>query len=200
MARHRPLVLASSSARRRELLEQVGFPLEVVPAGADENVDTSASGEQAVLALARRKAEDVAARMPGRAVLGADTLVRIGTQLLGKPAGGESARRMLVSLSGRWHEVLTGVVLIRGDGWRGERLSKTRVRLADLTGEEIDRYVTGPEPYDKAGGYGIQATAGWFVAEIQGSYSNVMGLPLDCVRELVLEAGLQLPELGSTLS
>jgi septum formation protein len=91
--------------------------------------------------------------------------------------------------------VITGVALI-GDGRSFHRIANTRVRLVALTETEIERYVAGPEPYDKAGGYGIQATAGWFVAEIRGSFSNVMGLPLEAVRDLFREAGLPMPDLG----
>jgi septum formation protein len=123
-------------------------------------------------------------------------MVRLGDALLGKPADEDEARAMLRALSGRWHDVLTGVVLLRGDGWSGERVSVTQVRLADLTDGEVDRYVAGPEPYDKAGAYGIQERAGWFVAEIRGSAGNVAGLPLESVRELFMEAGLPLPDLG----
>ncbi len=190
-----PLVLASASARRRDLLIQVGVPVEVHPSGADEQVPPSITDEQAVLMVARRKADEVAGRHPGRAVLAADTMVRVSGELLGKPAGPHDARRMLELLSGGWHEVLTGVVLVSG-GVTRERLSVTSVRFADLTPGEIDLYVAGPDPYDKAGGYGIQAAAGWFVAEIRGSYSNVMGLPLEQVRDLLAEAGLPLPRLA----
>jgi len=190
------LVLASSSPRRAELLRQVGLAFEVCAPEADESVDPGTAGDQAVLAVAHRKAAAVAARFPARPVLAADTMVRLGGVLLGKPADPAEARAMLRSLSGRWHEVLTGVVLRRGDGWLGERVGLTEVRLAELTAAEIDRYVAGPEPYDKAGGYGIQERAGWFVAEIRGSAGNVAGLPLEAVRELVIEAGLPLPDLG----
>lgn len=192
----RPLVLASSSPRRRELLTAVGIPLEVVPAADDTETPPSGSGEKAVVDLARRKAGTVARRLPGRVVLAADTLVRVDGSLLGKPADPEEARHMLGVLSGRSHEVLTGVVLSKADGWSGERISVTRVRFAALTPGEIDAYVSGPEPYDKAGGYGIQSAGGWFVTGIEGSYSNVMGLPLEAVRELLAEAALPLPSLG----
>jgi len=190
-----PLVLASASPRRRDILEQVGIPIEVVPARIEESVPAGISGEQAVLALARDKADEVARRMPGRTVLGADTLIRIDGALLGKPVDTADARRMLALLSGRWHEVLTGVVLRRGDGRSGERIGFTRVRVADLTTPEIERYVAGPEPYDKAGGYGIQSRGGWFIGEIQGSFSNVTGLPLEQVRDLLAEAGFPVPDL-----
>jgi septum formation protein len=177
-------------------LAQVGVRFEVCSPGVDESVDPALPGEQAVVAVARRKADAVAARRPGRAVLAADTMVRLGDALLGKPADEAEARAMLRCLSGRWHDVLTGVVLVRGDGWSGQRVSLTRVRFAELTDAEVDRYAAGPEPYDKAGAYGIQERAGWFVAEIRGSAGNVSGLPLEAVRELILEAGLPLPDLG----
>lgn len=190
-----PLVLASASERRRDLLAQVGIPVEVHPSGADEQIPPGITDEQAVVMVARRKADEVAQRHAGRAVLAADTMVRVDAELLGKPDGPDDARRMLELMSGRWHEVLTGVVLISG-GVTHERISITSVRLARLTPAEIDRYIAGPEPYDKAGGYGIQSTAGWFVAEVRGSYTNVMGLPLEQVRDLLADAGLPMPLLG----
>jgi septum formation protein len=147
--------------------------------------------------LARDKAAAVAGDHPDRAVLAADTLVRVDGELLGKPADPADARRMLALLSGRWHEVLTGVVLVHGAGERGERIGHTRVRLAKLTDAEIERYVAGAEPYDKAGAYGIQSRGGWFIREIEGSFSNVTGLPLEQVRDLLAEAGLPLPDLDA---
>jgi septum formation protein len=191
-----PLILASASARRRGLLEAVGVPVEVVPSEADESLAPGTPADEAVAVLAHRKAADVAARHPSRAVLAADTLVRVDDAVLGKPADPADARRMLQTLSGRWHDVLTGVALVAGGVWY-ERTALTRVRFADLLDEEIDRYVAGPEPYDKAGAYGIQATAGWFVAEVRGSPSNVMGLPLETVRLMLADAGLPVPRLGA---
>ena len=191
-----PLVLASGSARRLEMLQTVGVPVEAHPSNADETFAAGTTAEDAVGMLARRKAADVAARHEGRVILAADTLVRVGDELLGKPADPTDASRMLRLMAGRWHEVLTGVALVK-DGEVRERLSVTRVRLVDITEPEIARYIAGSEPYDKAGGYGIQAVAGWFIAEINGSYSNVMGLPLEEVRQLFAEAGLPLPRLGS---
>ncbi|MBU1493618.1 MAG: septum formation protein Maf, partial [Actinobacteria bacterium] len=177
-----PLVLASASARRREMLETVGIPVEIDPSDADESFPEDTPADQAVVMIAARKAADVAARHPGRPVLAADTMVRVDGLLLGKPTDTDDARRMLGLLSGRWHDVLSGVVLA-SDGAVLDRLAVTAVRLVDITSEEIERYVSGPEPYDKAGAYGIQAVAGWFIAEIRGSPSNVMGLPLAEVRE-----------------
>ena len=191
-----PLVLASGSARRFEILQTVGVPVETDPSDADESFPDGTPAGEAVLMLARRKAADVAIRHEGRAILAADTLVRVDDELLGKPADPADARRMLHLMSGRWHDVLTGLVLMN-DGISRERLSVTAVRLVNVNRAEIERYVAGPEPYDKAGGYGIQAVAGWFVAEIHGSYSNVMGLPLEDVRGLLAEARLPLPTLGA---
>ena len=195
----RPLILAVASPRRRDLLEQVGIPIEVVPAHVDEALAPGTGGEDAVLQLARDKAAEVARHHPDRVVLGADTLVRVNGDLLGKPADPDHARRMLARLSGRWHEVLTGVVLLSSGREPGERIGYTRVRLASLTAAEIDRYVAGTDPYDKAGAYGIQSRGGWFIREIEGSFSNVTGLPLEQVRDLLAAAGLPLPDLdGAT--
>ena len=192
-----PLVLASASPRRLGLLATVGVPVEADPSEAGEEVAPGTPADRAVLEVARRKAADVASRRPGRPVLAADTLVEIDGVLLGKPDGPGEARRMLLLLSGRTHRVLTGVVLlVPGDPPR-HRLSVTEVDFAPLSGEEIDRYVAGTEPYDKAGAYGIQGAAGWFVTAVRGSFSNVMGLPLEQVRLLLAEAGFPVPSLGS---
>lgn len=189
------IVLASGSSRRRELLERVGFAVKVDAAAVTEQREPGAPAEEVVVSLARAKALEVAARHGEHPVLGADTLVRVGDEVLGKPVDRADAARMLRLLSGRRHEVLTGVVLVPPGREPLERVSVTGVEMAALSDEEIGRYVAGREPYDKAGGYGIQATAGWFVAGITGSYSNVMGLPLEAVRELTAEAGLPFPSL-----
>jgi septum formation protein len=190
------LVLASASPRRARLLSQVGFDVVADPAGVDESFDAGVPPRRVVVDLAHRKAAVTAERNAGRHVLAADTLVAVDDEILGKPVDGDDARRMLRLMSDRWHDVFTGVVLVCPDGSARERVSHTRVRLAALTDEEIDRYAAGAEPHDKAGAYGIQEAAGWFVVEIAGSASNVAGLPLEAVRELVLDAGLPLPALG----
>jgi septum formation protein len=191
-----PLLLASSSPRRRDLLKRIGLPFEAVPPEIDETIDDAGDAGALVVALAAGKAEAVASRRPGRHVIAADTLVRVEGRMLGKPSDPEEAVEMLRTLAGRWHEVLTGVVLLRADGWRDRRLSCTEVRFAGLSEEEIRRYAAGPEAFDKAGGYGIQGAAGWFVTEIRGSLSNVIGLPLEAVRDLLIAAGLPFPSLG----
>jgi len=190
------LVLASASPRRREILEAVGLDLRVLPVNVDESPRTGEDPAEFVLRLARAKALAVS---PGEAgglpVLGADTAVVLDGAILGKPASREEARGMLQALAGRVHEVLTGVALVLPGGGVLDGVERTRVRFAPLREEEIERYLDGVEPWDKAGAYGIQGAAGWFVTRIEGSVSNVIGLPLSLVRELWLRAGLPLPTL-----
>lgn len=167
------LTLASQSPRRRELLAQLGVPLEVRPADTDETpLPGEAAGD-----YVRRVARDKARAVGGETVLAADTVVVLAGDLLGKPRDADDARRMLRALSGREHEVLTGVCARRGG--REEVLAvSSAVRLAPLSEAQIAWYVATGEPLDKAGAYAIQGLAGAFVAEVRGSISNVVGLPL----------------------
>jgi septum formation protein len=171
--------------------------VETDPSAAAEDLPPGTVVAEAVLVLARRKGSDVAARHPDRVVLAADTLVEVDGEPLGKPTDADDAARMLRLLSGRIHRVLTGVVLAVPGRQPLERLAVTEVEMAGLSDPEIARYTAGAEPYDKAGAYGIQGAAGWFVVSIRGSFSNVMGLPLEQVRGLLSEAGLPLPSLGA---
>lgn len=181
-----PLILASASPRRAEILRAVGWPFEANAADVDE---TRRAGEEPVayiLRLARAKAERIAATRLFGLVLGADTIVvsREG-DVLGKPRDEEDARRMLRSLSDGWHEVLTGVVLVRAESKRRlAGVERTRVRFAALSEEEIDWYVSTGEQADKAGAYAIQGRAALFIKEIEGDYWNVVGLPIRLVYEL----------------
>ncbi|MFZ5757887.1 MAG: Maf family protein [Pseudomonadota bacterium] len=180
------LVLASASPRRRELLSQIGVRHVVRVADIDESVRAGETPADYVRRLAEAKARAVLARLPaGEAhlpVLGADTTVVIGNELLGKPAGAADAARMLALLSGREHRVLTAVALARRDALWDERclvkLSDTAVRFRTLDAGTIARYVATGEPLDKAGGYGIQGAGGALVQTITGSYTGVVGLPL----------------------
>jgi nucleoside triphosphate pyrophosphatase len=176
------LILASASPRRAEILRNAGFPFEIRPANIDETRHADESAENYVRRLAKAKAElaATAAQSSGPAfVIGADTAVVIDGQILGKPAGAEDARRMLQLLSGRTHEVLTGLAVIRIPGAEHSlHVESTRVTFVPLTAAEIDDYIATGEPFDKAGAYGIQGTAGRFVARIEGCYFNVMGLPV----------------------
>ena len=175
------LVLASASPRRKELLASAGFTCEVDSADVDETPPPDLREAAPIAtALARRKAAAVLGRRPkslGDVILAADTVVWIEGTLLGKPADDADARRMLRLLSGKEHVVATGFCLLRGER---EILgaSVTRVQFEPLTPGAIDAYVATREPFDKAGGYAIQGKAGLFVRRIDGSYSNVVGLPL----------------------
>jgi septum formation protein len=173
------LVLASRSPRRSEILKQAGISFEVRPAAVDETPLTGETPRRHVERLAREKAFAVEAR-PGEIVLGADTIVVVEGRILGKPADAAEAARMLESLSGRMHEVMTGVCLRQGD-WSEAGCEVTRVWFAPLTVEEIAAYVSSGEPMDKAGAYAIQGLASKFIPRIEGSYSNVVGLPVEWV-------------------
>ncbi|HYN24634.1 MAG TPA: Maf family protein [Pyrinomonadaceae bacterium] len=179
------LVLASRSPRRAEILNAVGWPFEMVAANIDESRFESEAAVPYVRRLAQTKAETVAKTLPSGLVLGADTVVLVDEEILGQPSDAEDARRMLKLLSGRWHEVLTAVALLRA----GENRSvvdheKTRVRFAQMAAAEIDWYVATGEPMDKAGAYAVQGNAALFIEEIQGDYFNIVGLPVRLVYKL----------------
>ena len=173
------LVLASQSPRRSEILRQAGIPFTVRAADVDESVLASESPADYVQRLAAAKAYAIEAA-DGETVLGADTTVVIDGEILAKPADAADARRMLARLSGRRHEVLTGICLRRG-GHTIRDYAATGVVFATLSDAEIDEYVATGEPMDKAGAYGIQGLASKFVERIDGDYFNVMGLPVALV-------------------
>lgn len=195
------LLLASASPRRRELLAAVGIPFRVVPSGAEEitgGMEPRRLAEENALRKAR------AARIPddapaGAFVLGADTLVVVAGRILGKPSGPVEARSMLEALSGKEHEVVTGVALTRvsaregperaAGGPSGIGSAVTVVRMRSIPPAEADAYLASEEWRDKAGGYAVQGLAALLVEEIRGEYSNVVGLPLTLVGRLLREAG-----------
>ncbi|MBI1815072.1 MAG: septum formation inhibitor Maf [Deltaproteobacteria bacterium] len=180
------LVLASASPRRRELLAQLGVPFEVLPSEVPEEPLAGESPEAFAARVAREKADEVAAQRPAAWVLAADTVVTIEGRILGKPADAIDARRMLRELSGRTHRVLTAVTLRSPSRQRSEDLlCATAVTMRPLSDREIEQYLDSGEPFDKAGGYGIQGRASPFIAAVNGSYTNVVGLPLDEVRALL---------------
>ena len=186
-----PLILASGSPRRKEILDTMGLEFSVDVSDADESF--AGTPEEMVLELSRRKALAVASRHSGAMILAADTLV-FGDEVLGKPHSAEEAKRMLAGLSGRWHSAYTGVTMI--DTRSGKTLSRadvTRVHFVALTAQDIDAYVATGEPLDKAGAYGIQGRGGMFIDRIEGSYSNVVGLPMALVRSMLLE--LEKPQI-----
>lgn len=184
------LTLASRSPRRAEILRAAGWPFEAVAADIDESVQLGEDANSYVKRLALTKAQTVARRVTEGLILGADTTVLVDGEMLGQPADDEDARRMLKLLSGKWHEVLTGVALIQ----LGEAApvlvdhEATRVRFAEMSAEEIDWYVSTGEPRGKAGAYGIQGHAALFVEEIAGDYFNIVGLPVRLVYEMWLKS------------
>ncbi len=189
------LVLASASPRRRELLASLGIDPWVRPVGVDERALPGEGPADHVRRLAIVKAR--ADARPGELVLGADTIVVLDGELLGKPASPGEAEAMLARLAGREHRVLTGVALFEPDTGRlAARVSETRVRLAALSAEAIRRYVATGEPLDKAGAYAIQGWGGLFVEGITGDYGTVVGLPLVALPVLFGELGRDLAEFG----
>ena len=188
---HTPeIILASASPRRSEILSRVTDDFIVVPSRIAEVAD--GTPEEQVLALAEAKARAVAVNHPG-VIIGADTIVVIDEHILGKPHSREQGREMLEMLSGRAHDVLTGLCILRTDDNNVQSWSeKTRVHFRDLSGREIERYLDTSEYIDKAGGYAIQGYAAAFITGIQGDYFNVMGLPLCRLVLLLREAGIDL--------
>jgi septum formation protein len=180
-----PLILASSSPRRSEILTAVGWPFETHPAGVDETRLPGEVAEDFVSRLAREKAEAVARTRLFGLVLGADTTVVVDGEILEKPRDAVDARRMLRLLGGRWHEVLTGVALVRAEtGRTAVGVERTRVRFAETSEEEIAWHVETGDVLDKAGAYAIQGRAALFIEAIDGDYWNVVGLPVRLVYEL----------------
>lgn len=180
-------ILASNSPRRRELLANAGFEFDVVPSKAFEACLTGEAPETYVRRLATEKALQVAAGAPpGGLVLGADTAVVVGTEILGKPADDEDAARMLRMLSGRSHQVLTGVCVVEAPSRiHAVEHCSTEVWFRNLDEAEIRAYVASGEPRDKAGAYAIQGLASRFVTRIDGNYSNVVGLPVLLVDQIL---------------
>lgn len=179
-------IAASNSPRRRELLTLAGYRFEVVPSDADETLENSTNAEAAVHELAKRKALFVSEKNKEAVVLGCDTVVALDRTILGKPESDEEAFAMLKSLSGREHEVYTGVYIT--DGEKSESfVSCTKVEFYPLSDETIRSYIATNEPRDKAGAYGIQGLGSMLVKRIDGDYFTVMGLPLnECARTLAL--------------
>lgn len=178
------LILASKSPRRAELLKAAGFTLEVIPSKVDERRRERELVEDYVLRVATEKADVVARARCDAPIVAADTVVVLDGHVMGKPKDDAEATAMLRMLAGRTHEVLTGVVVRLGDEQRGH-VERTRVRVAGLTSADISWYVGTGEPRDKAGAYAVQGLASRFIEAIEGSYSNVVGLPVAAVYRLL---------------
>ena len=177
-------IVASNSPRRRELLSLAGYRFEVIPSDADETLESGIDAGEAVKELSKRKALFVSKMNKGAVVLGCDTVVALGGKILGKPKNESEAFSMLKSLSGREHEVFTGVYITDGEKSEGF-LSCTKVEFYPLSDETIRSYIATKEPMDKAGSYGIQGLGSVLVKKINGDYFTVMGLPVnECARVL----------------
>ncbi len=185
-----PLILASSSPRRQELLTLARIPFETDAPDVDETCDLDAEAAAAELSL--RKAGAARRFHPSRYILAADTLVAADGKKLGKPSCESDARTMLRLLSGRTHTVYTGVTVINPDGRSFTGTDVSRVTFDPMSEDEIQAYVAGGEPMDKAGAYAVQGQAALWIRRLEGSPSGVMGLPLDLVRRLLQESGYPL--------
>jgi septum formation protein len=185
------LILASKSPRRCYLLEQAGIEFSVIPSSFDENLVKLSSPDIYVRQLAESKAGDISEQYPDSWVIGADTIVLIDGSILGKPGSSTEARTMLKSLSGKTHQVLTGYcICCHRIGRLFSEAIKTEVRFKKLTEKEIDWYINSGEPFDKAGAYGIQGIGMFLVRRINGSYTNVVGLPVCEIVEYLIKENI----------
>ena len=193
------LILASASPRRKELLAQIGAECEVFPAAGEERIGSKVP-EQVVLELAKQKAKEVAARFsqePGRlAVLGADTVVAFGGQILGKPKDKADAARMLKTLSGNTHSVFTGVAVVLLANKQVEEVfsfyEETKVTMYPMSDKQIEAYIGTGEPMDKAGAYAIQGKCAVYIEKIAGDYNNVVGLPVAAIYQKLEKSGIEI--------
>jgi septum formation protein len=190
------IYLASRSPRRAELLKQLGIDFIVLPSDIDESPHFNEKSDDYVLRLASEKSQSCYASLEAHQmtiypVLAADTTVSIDGKILGKPQDDEDAFQMLSMMSGRWHEVHTGIAVSTKEGV-SVAISSTKVEMMQLTDEKILAYIATGEPRDKAGAYGIQGLAGTLIKRIEGSYSGVMGLPIHETSQLLCHAGIRI--------
>ena len=176
--RHK-LILGSRSPRRHQLLREAGIEFVAIESGTDETPMTDEAARDFALRMAREKALAVSLKAPRDLVLTADTVVEIDGDILNKPEGAESARAMLRRLSGRTHVVITAFAIARDNAVLESTPIQSRVSFRELTDDMIDAYIASGEPFDKAGAYGIQGKGADFIIQVDGSWSNVMGLPVD---------------------
>jgi len=185
------IVLASESTRRVDILRSLGISFSIIPPDIDERRKKDETIREYVLRIASEKAKKVATHFPDKWVIGADTIVVHKGKVLGKPKGEEEAMEMLTALRGKWHKVLTGFCIINMSKQALYKdVVETKVFIKDLTDEEIKRYIKTSEPFDKAGSYAVQGKGGFMVKEIKGSYSNVVGLPICEITEILLSLGI----------
>lgn len=188
------IILASQSPRRKWLLEQIGLEFDIITSDFDENIEGKKFSRQLIESLAYEKAKDVAQKTDENAlIIAADTVVILGSKILGKPKDEADAKDMLNQLSNRTHEVMTAVAII--DKYEDKILlnsTLSKVTFKKLTGREIDDYIKTGEPMDKAGSYGIQAYGSIFVEKVEGCYNNIVGLPLNLLSEMLKSFGVYL--------
>jgi len=178
-----PVILASQSPRRIELLKTVIKNFRIVPSKIDEVCDINLSPEENAILLGRKKAAWVAKEYPHNLVIGADTMVVLENKIIGKPTDAENARQILKQLSGQEHKVITGVAVVHLKIFSAVSISHVRIKA--LTQNEINSYVESGEPMDKAGAYAIQGEGSFLVESYSGSYSNIIGLPMDLLKDLL---------------
>jgi len=191
MSHYPRLILASASSRRQELLQKAGVAFTVVPSDIPETVQVGETPEEYVLRVAAEKALDVARKYPDTWVLGADTIVEIDGEVLGKPRDQADGQRMLRLLSGRTHQVITAFVLLDEENQvRAKQMVSSSVTFKSLSDTQIHEYLATGEPFDKAGAYAVQGLGASLVERIEGSYTNVVGLPIDEVLTALRTVGL----------
>ncbi len=193
-------ILASKSPRRKEILETIGLPFDIVTSDADESYDPSMPPYEIVKSLAQKKAQAVRDRLTDEGydlsdtlIIAADTVVCCSGEILGKPHNKENSIKMLKLLNGKRHSVLSGISVIYRDNIKSS-YEETFVCFAHMTDTEIEQYAESGEPYDKAGAYAVQGYASMWVKGIDGCYFNVVGLPVNKLRELTKEIGIELSE------
>jgi len=183
-------ILASASPRRQQLLRDIGLQFDVIPGDVNEDFLNDELPVDYVSRMSREKSDAIAQKVPDAWVLGADTIVIIDGEVLGKPLTREDARNMLIKLSGREHCVITGFTIVKKSAHTTmTNVVESRVVFKTIEADELEWYIDSPEPYDKAGAYAVQGMAGYFVKEIHGSYTNVVGLPLTEVVTALKEVG-----------
>jgi septum formation protein len=193
LKQNRTLILASASPRRRELLEKIGLTFQVDPSDYPEDLNSNVSPEELVKSISLGKAQAVAPKYPDAIIIAADTVGVLNGKILGKPHSAEQARAMLQSMSGKSHQVITGLTVIDTINHKYiTRVIESQVYFKKLSQSEIDSYVKTGEPLDKAGAYAIQGLGSIIVEKIVGDYYNVMGLPLNVLAESLKELGLDI--------
>ncbi|MBI5047731.1 MAG: septum formation protein Maf [Deltaproteobacteria bacterium] len=185
------ITLASSSPRRKALLEEIGLSFDICHSNIDENIKNGEVPEKHCLRLAEEKAKEAAKNVKSGWILGADTIVLIDNRILGKPSGIKEARDMLNLLRGRHHKVVTAFCLLNAStGKNIKRVVESMVKIKNLSDKEIEDYLSTGEPLDKAGAYAAQGIGNFMIEKIEGSYTNVVGLPMEELKQVLEEIGI----------